>query len=197
MQVNLPIAQSRDEELGEPREMTKDDFKTIHDAVRAQSLAWLGEHGELPPTVYLPSMNEQGIARMGIMPAGDLVNHPMGKDILAMIMSRLIEDPNHDFVIFAHEAWVLLAKSDSKETVDELRAAAQGSIAEHPDRTEAVVINARSKNRQALCVMPIVRAEDGTISEIKEGEITFADENGASFEGRFAPPRRPSGSTLH
>lgn len=198
MQVNLPIASDRDPELEPSREMDNEDFDLILQAIRSQALASLDETGSVPPTVFLPSMGPTGIARVGIMPVGDLVNQPIGKDILAMIMSRLIEDPNHDFVVFAHEAWVLQAKAENPDEVEALREAAKQSLEHHPERTEAIVVHARSKSRQGLCIMAITRDESGSIVDVAEGFMTFPNENGSTFEGRFAPaPTRPSDATLH
>lgn len=198
MQVNLPIASERDPELDPSREMNNEDFDLILQAIRSQALSSLDETGSVPPTVFLPSMGPTGIARVGIMPVGDLVNQPVGKDILAMIMSRLIEDPNHDFVVFAHEAWVLQAKAENPDEVEALRAAAKQSLENHPERTEAIVVHARSKSRQGLCIMAITRDGSGSIVDVAEGAMTFPHENGSTIEGRFAPtPTRPSNATLH
>ena len=197
MQINLPIAEERDEEFGPSREMTKDDFLTIHQAIRSQTIASITETGQMPPTVFLLSMAEANIARMGLMPAGDLVNHPEGKDILALIINRLLEDPNYDFVVFSHEAWILQAQADDENHVAELQDALKTTLANHPKRTEAFVINIRSKNRQAMCIMPIKRDAQGTVS-LDDGELIFSDALNANFQGRFTPPlTRPAGTTLH
>lgn len=197
MQINLPIADERDAELGPEREMTTADFEMASQAAIAQSLAWIGQQGEASPTVFIPSMGPEGILRMGVMPVGDLISQPVGKDILAMIMERLLEDPNNDFVVFAHEAWTLQATAGDPAAEQRLRDAAGGSIAEHPDRAEALVIHVRSKSRQALCMMPIIRDEHGSITEITSAPLCFPGEEGASIEGRFAAPARPRGATLH
>lgn len=197
MQINLPIADVRDAELGDARMMTKLDFEVIFKELREQAVGSLGETGSVPPIIFLPSMGPEGIARMGVMPVGDLVNHPVGKDILAMLMNRLIEDANHDFVVFAHEAWVLRADAKSPEEVDKLRSAARRSLENHPERTEAVVITLRSKDMQAFAMMTITRDASGAVSDLGAGELVFSGEDGHSIEGRLAAPQRPKGSTLH
>lgn len=193
MQVNLPLASSRDDELGPAREMGPADFHLVHQALRAQAMAALASSGTLAPTVFLPSMGLQAISRMGAMPVDDLVSEPIGKDILAMLMSRLIEDPNYDFVVFFHEAWILSAPAHDAERVEALRRAAQGSIERHPGRVEAALMHVRSKARQALCVMPIERSDDGSFSGLADGPLFFPNEDGGSFEGRFAPAVHPAG----
>jgi hypothetical protein len=198
MQLNLPIASERDPELDPAREMTLADFDHILQATLSHALASLDETGSVQPTVFLPSMGPTGIARFGIMPVGDLVNQPVGKDFLALIMSRLIEDPNHDFVVFVHEAWFIQAKAVQPAEVETLRAAAKQSLAHHPKRMEALVVHARSKSRQGLCIMAITRDESGSILNVSEGTMSFPHENGSTFEGRFAPaPTLPNGATLH
>jgi hypothetical protein len=198
MQINLPIADERDADLGAARSMTKDDFMAIFQEIKEQASGSLSETGSVPPTVFLPSMGPEGVARVGVMPVGDLVNHPVGKDVLAMLINRLIEDPNHDFVVFAHEAWVLQANAKSPEEVERLREASQRSLADHPERTEAVVITIRSKETQAFAMMPITRGADGAVTDVGSGELVFPEENGHTMEGRFAAPqKRPAGAALH
>lgn len=197
MKINLPIADVRDPALGSARTMTKLDFEALFQELRVQAAGFLAQAGSLPPTLFLPSMGAEGIVRMGVMPVGDLVNHPVGKDILSMLMERLIEDPNHDFVAFFHEAWALHANATSPDEVDKLRSAARQSLEHHPDRTEAVVISIRSKDAQAFAIMPIARDASGAVSDLGHGELMFAGEDGHTMEGRFAAPGRPPGATVH
>lgn len=198
MNINLPISDFRDDDLGDARPMTRNDFNTVFNAIREQALSTLLEHGQSPPTVYLLSLDSEGqILRVGVMPVGDLVNQPVGKNILAMLITRLMEDPNHDFVIFAHEAWVLRAQTQNPQEIETLREAFTQSLEHHPKRTEALVLSLRSKDDQALAALPIERDADGSVARVEDAELMFSGDQGQVMEGRFAAPGRPPGATLH
>lgn len=197
MQIHLPLTQERDAELGEARVMTQENFESVFESIRQHALVAIAEQGAMTPLIFLPSLFEGGLVRMGIMPVGELINHPVGKDLLAEIMNRLIEDPNHDFVVFAHEAWMLMARGDDPGEAQRLREAASESIENHPERSEAVVITMRSRERQAMAIMPITRTADSSIVHVDPGHLIFPETEGHRIEGRFSAPTRPPGVTLH
>lgn len=186
--IQIQLAEERDDELGPARDMTRQDFLLAFDSVRQYATDALISQGAFSPTVLLPSLNESGIVRVGLMPVEPLVSDPQSKNILAELLAKLIEDPNHDFCIFAHEAWVLAVNADDPEAASALRAQAQlGSLEHHPQRGEALMIHIRSKDDQAFCMLPIERDASGSIVEIKPGELQFLSDS-VSLEGRFSAP---------
>lgn len=190
----LKFDQERDASLGAARDMTRADFAIVFEEIKNHALGMMSSTGEMAPTVFLPSLAGDQIAKIGVMDVSMLVNDPRGKDVLGSLLTQMITHPDHDFCVFAHEAWVLKADALPGESMEQARdrmAAIVGgnkSIAELPERQEALVLMVRSKTEQAMAMMPIVRDDSGEISEIQAGEgLVFPDAN-ASFMGRFAKP---------
>lgn len=201
--TEFSLATDRDPDFGPDREMSESDFLAVKNVLGEQAAGSLRADGYLAPAVYLVTLGEAPgeVKRIGIMPVGQLVNQPQGKDIIVQIMEKMLTDANHDFVVFSHEAWVLKPNVDPANPGAALAAAREASkqsLEHHPDRGEAIVMQLRSKTRSALCISGFTRDADGDLAAIEDGELIFADTLGASMEGRMAPPAaRRRGETLH
>lgn len=190
----LQFNQDRDEALGAPRDMTRADFATVFEEIKSHALSAMTSDGQLPPTVYLPSLAGEEIVKIGVMDVSPLVNDPRAKDALGGLLTHMLTHPDHDFCVFAHEAWVLKADALPGETPEQARdrmakvVGGNKSISEMPERQEAVVLMMRSKTEQAMAMLPIVRDEaSGQITAIEPGEGLIFPDAGA-FMGRFAAP---------
>lgn len=199
----LHIADERDSEFGPAREMSEADFAAVKKEMSEKASSVLLSSGDLPPAIYAVTMGESAgeIARIGIAPVAHLINEPQGKEVIVQVMEQMLTDPNHDFVVFAHEAWVLKAKVDAENkeaSIAAAREAAKKSLEHHPERTEAIFMQLRSKSRSAVCVLDFGRDAQGQVAAIQNGELVFADAPNSTFEGRMAPPAaRRGGATLH
>lgn len=188
------FADERHAEFGPEEAMGEAEFKTAFSLFAQSAIRALLTSGEAPPMVFLPTFVDGSIVRLGAIPVGDFLGDADSKNALASLMERLLANPNHDLVVLSHEAWTVsvAAKPGENPLAD---AAAMGSLAEHPDRQEALFFLLRSRQTQAVCFLPILRAPDGSVASIGEGELIFSSADGSSVSGRFAgtPPKR----TLH
>lgn len=197
LQINLDVATERDPDLGPAREMTEEDFNLACEHARAQAAAAIAHFGRAPATILLPSFGPEGLARMGVMPVDDLASQPIGKEFLVELARRLGEDANHDLVILVHEASLLSEPLSAANAVETLRSAMLSSVAAHPASVKALVVTIRSRSRLAVAMLPISRAEDGSVS-VDRAPLIFTDSDGVDLaEGRLLTLSRPPGATLH
>lgn len=203
-----PFSDERDEAFGPQREMSEVDFEAMRVAIRDQALSSVAALGSVAPALFLPTLDDDGdIVRMGLVPIEEMMGHSMGTQVLEMVTAKLLLDPNHDFAILLHEAWTLSANSSPEEALKTATklAASGGSLAELEGSGEAVVMRLQSKNRQAMCVMPITRDAQGAIESIADEPLIFMDAPGVTVgspnvafpEGPPLDTSRPRGATLH
>lgn len=81
------------------------------------------------------------------------------KDHLVQLMQALVQHPDLDFVVHVVEAWMLL----SSEVPD-------GSIADHPQRQEAVVFNILTKD----CQLVVLNRLHRNPSRLERGKVDFS-----------------------
>lgn len=187
MDHSLSFDQPRDADLGETRPMERQDYLNVFEIVKDHAVGSLANEGEMPPTLFMPSISEGDVVRMGVMNVAPLLSGGPGKDILAGVIEKMLSHANHDFCVFAHEAWMIRAEARPGETPEQARErlGVIGSLADRPDREEVLMILIRAKDGQAMATLPIIRDASGAIAEVAAGDgLIFPDEN-AQFSGGF------------
>lgn len=184
-EVNHPVR--NEDEFGVARKMNRDDFETVFNAIRSDSMAiLLANKEEIIPTLFLPTLNEQGeIVRMGAMDATALLQ-TQNKDILASVMKDLTNHPDHDFCVFAHKGWALNFEAMPDESEEETRARLlqSASVMDSDDKQEVLMIMVRSKEQQAIATLSITRSEQGAIQRVDFGELMFNSGDFISVEAQ-------------
>jgi hypothetical protein len=157
-----------------PKTLTTEDFKAIAEfcyrAVEAARKA-LPATDILPPCVLFGSIEE------GKLVIYDKFCPPLEDDhdkrMLLLFMETLVQHPDIDFAVFIAESWMLADSEDHDFTE---------SIADHPQRQEAVVFNILSKECQAIVANPLYRDP----LRLERGEII------TTIAGKMVRPKPPT-----
>ena len=142
----------------------------VEDAKRVM-LECIKDETSLPPAmmVYVSGA-------ISIIDTTPFMTNGMTKDLLAMMMKRALAKPEVDMVMLCAEAWMLKQKLTDPDPTE--------GISNHPDRTEALIINVMTKDDNFFFGFPVDR-ENGTLGE----QIGGPD---AKVHGRFT--HNPSGT---
>jgi hypothetical protein len=120
----------------------------------------------------------------------------MGKDWFALMVHKLAESGASDAVIVLSEAWGLElsgpsmtrqeALTKSEEAIEEYG----GSLKDHPDRTECLMLAAFSRTHDYYRQETMIRDSTGKVTafQTKHKSITPRGETPPTMESRFRPP---------
>lgn len=166
------------------RHLSSKDLEAVYDEVTPKAIEMFNKNGELPPVLLLVSMEaEEGtIGFIDVVPPEltNMLQRTNGSKnmLMALIASVLHEEspvratlmqagyPRPDLVVHLTEAWCLANAKD----VEDLK----GSISEHPERQEALVVamhTAFGTTTQMLPVEPGTRQVTYTPYEDRFGSI--------------------------
>lgn len=170
---------------------------TVYEHLARRVLEALEMDGSVQPSlllVSLPPGTKEPAALVGLDPR---VVHALQRDgshkhvMMALVRSLLDSDhPIHasaaeqmgahpNLIVHISESWVV---TQSKDTSPEAAAASMpDSLADHPNRSEAVTITMHSLRGTVIGLCPMSRDEDGKPSAV----IEPLDLNPGSFTGRF------------
>lgn len=165
-------------------------LKTAVDEAKNVMQGCLDEGGNMPPALLICSSGKVAALDIRALMSGD-----SGKDILAMVMRQMVQRPEVDLLVMCSEAWVLMGKAtgeseeDAKAQIKKLMKDLEGSIANHPDKTESLICLAMSKWDDVFISFPIDRKAKTLGEEMRKEKIS----------GRFTDNKndRPAGGTLH
>lgn len=150
-----------------PVSLTQTDFAAIAEHCYRVTSAVVAEGGVVAPIVIA------GTCRNGNLEVSYTslvaVRSDRDKNRIARFMQKLVQRPRFDFVVHITEAWVLIGPN-----------LPTGSIAQHPQRQEAVLFNILSKDCQTVVINPLHR----TPSRLERGRVNFDLE----VQGRFVRP---------
>ena len=150
-----------------PTTLTQADFEAVADHCYRTARKIVAKGDAVEP-ILLMGMVRDGtlkIPSVGRVP----VQSTSDKECLMALMQALVQQLDVDFVVHITEAWLLVG-----QTLPE------GSIAEHPQRQEAVLFNIMSKDCQTVVINPLHRKP----SRLERGKVDFDQQ----FEGRLVRP---------
>lgn len=152
-----------------PMSLTQLDFAAIAEHCYGVTSAVVAEGGEVAPIVIAGTCRNRTltVSFTKLVPTGS----DRDKNRLARFMQQLVQRPRFDFVAHVTEAWVLLDPDLPQIT---------GSIANHPQRQEAVIFNILSQDCQTIVINPLHRNP----SRLERGRVDFSME----VRGRFVRP---------
>lgn len=124
-----------------------------------------------------------------LVPVGDFLSTPVGKDGLAALIGVVMRNANVRYVIYASEAWMIKVPSDQQLPETHIP---EGGLENHPDREEAFFVEVYGREECLSINIPIFR-KDGVRSL---GNPEFID---GKMGGRFAPANivPPPQGTVH
>jgi hypothetical protein len=141
-----------------PKSITQADFQLIAD--HCYQFAWRivrGGHPVVPMviagTVDDGRLKTKLLTRVPLETGSD-------KGMLARLMETLVQHHELDFVALVCEVWTANLKTPDYP----------GSLADHPDRQEAVVVNIMSKDNQVVVINTLRRSP----IRMKRGKIDFS-----------------------
>jgi hypothetical protein len=151
------VAEEEEETVGTtpkmPKTLTDQDFKAIADLcfiMADKALKKLPAGHMLPPLVLMGSISngqnygEIAIHHTFIPPLDDAQD----REILTHVMDTLVQSTDMDFAVFIGESW-MVAQPDHMPVTE--------SIANLPERQEAVVFSIMSKDSQVVVANPLHR----------------------------------------
>ncbi len=182
-------------EFGPKEPMGIEDFRRVFEIFAQDAGNRLLQTGTAEPMLFLPTLSEGQILRLGVMPVGHLLATEESKRELAELMDRLLENPNHDILLLSHEALIarveVPAGEDPQAAIDE--ALRSGKMTPESGAQDVLFFVLRSSDAQAICHLPILRDASGAPVGLGEGELIFSGLGEFSGDFSGAPKKR----TLH
>lgn len=129
-----------------PETLTEHDFQAIVDlcfAMTGDTLQDMPAGETLPPVVLMGAKRNGDMVIKGAMMPPTL-DGAADKDAVTLFMTSIVQTPAIDFVVLVAESWVVAHAKEHDPP--------QQSIANHPQRQEAVIFNIMSKDSQAVAV---------------------------------------------
>jgi hypothetical protein len=104
----------------------------------------------LRPVLFRFITEDDKITQRDYVFVDSLVENSATKEIIRMLMERLVEEDQADFVIFLTEVWMAQVKPDELEET-------MGRVSEREDKEEAVLASVMTKTRQIVLTACITR----------------------------------------
>lgn len=112
------------------------------------------------PALFVYPMDPK--VSVSVIPVQQFFNSNRGKDIVNYLHRQIADDELVKCVILCTETWLLTARADSISGVADVDMTK--SIADHPDRKEAIMFNCIQKGMQLLATY-IIKRPDNTIAD--------------------------------
>ena len=150
-----------------PKTLTHDDFQLVADHCYHVTRKIVRKGKTVAAVVIAGTVGERGVnVKLSI---GAPMEDDTDKYMVTQLTEALVQHPDIDFVAMVSEAWFVATK-DKRDL--------EGSLADHPDRQEAVIFNILSKDCQIVVMNPLHRNP----SRLTRGKLDFS----VKFAGRMA-----------